>query len=86
VAQRIATAVADALRAEGGVITGASESRQRSINAIDRALEAYDRRLAQREAALRREYAQLETVLGRLKDQSNWLTSQLRVFDRSNRP
>jgi len=40
----------------------------------------WDDRLASREALLKTQYANLETALGKLKDQSTWLAGQLAHF------
>jgi flagellar hook-associated protein 2 len=52
----------------------ATEDRSRSYA---RDIEAWDVRLASREATLRRQYAAMETALGTLKNQSTWLAGQI---------
>jgi flagellar hook-associated protein 2 len=55
------------------VITG----RNNEIDAITNQIDNWDVRLTARRAALQRQYANLETSLGKLKDQGNWLSGQL---------
>ncbi|MDQ2648500.1 MAG: flagellar filament capping protein FliD [Actinomycetota bacterium] len=52
----------------------AMEDRARTYT---RDIEAWDVRLASREATLRRQYAAMETALGTLKNQSTWLAGQI---------
>lgn len=52
----------------------ATEDRARSYT---RDIEAWDVRLASREATLRRQYAAMENALGTLKNQSTWLAGQI---------
>ncbi len=41
---------------------------------------AFEARMSMREDTLKRQYANLETVLGTLKSQSDWLASQLKTL------
>ncbi|MCM4077217.1 flagellar filament capping protein FliD [Actinoplanes sp. TRM88002] len=55
------------------VITG----RNSEIDRVTEQIENWDIRLAARKLALQRQYADLETSLGKLKNQSTWLAGQL---------
>lgn len=76
-AKRLTTATNRALDAVNGQLTTAEQSRENRIRDIDRQIEAWDVRLDKREAGLRRQYTALESMLGQLQNQSQWLTSQL---------
>ena len=54
-------------------VRGGADNERRLTNEIA----DWDVRLAARQTALQRQYARLEQVLGKLKDQSNWLAGQL---------
>jgi flagellar hook-associated protein 2 len=55
------------------VITG----RKNEIESLNGQISNWDVRLASRKSALQRQYAALETSLGKLKNQSSWLSGQL---------
>lgn len=55
------------------VITG----RNHEIDSINNQIDNWDVRLDAKRVALQRQYANLETALGKLKDQGNWLSGQL---------
>ncbi len=55
------------------VITG----RKNEIDTINDQISNWDVRLAAKREALQKQYADLETALGKLKDQSSWLSGQL---------
>ncbi|WIM96078.1 flagellar filament capping protein FliD [Actinoplanes oblitus] len=55
------------------VITG----RNNEIDNMNSQIENWDSRLAARKLALQKQYTGLETALGKLKNQSNWLAGQL---------
>jgi flagellar hook-associated protein 2 len=55
------------------VITG----RNSEIDRINTQIDDWDVRLAAKRVALQRQYADLETALGKLKNQSSWLSGQL---------
>ena len=76
-AQRLAQAIAQATNSTGGYLSGAEDTQTKSIATLTTAIDAYDLRLTAREAALRKQYSDLEVTLGNLKNQSNYLASQL---------
>lgn len=77
VAARLDAAASEAIDFGTGSITTAISGRQQRITDIDSRISDWDVRLASREATMRRQFAAMETALGKLRDQSNWLASQL---------
>jgi flagellar hook-associated protein 2 len=77
VAARLDAAASDAIDFGTGSITTAISGRQSRISQIDNQISNWDVRLAAREATMRRQFAAMETMLGKLRDQSNWLAGQL---------
>ena len=77
VAARLDAAASEAIDFGTGSITTAISGRQQRITEIDSRISDWDVRLASREATMRRQFAAMETALGKLRDQSNWLASQL---------
>jgi flagellar hook-associated protein 2 len=55
------------------VITG----RNKEIDSLNTQIDNWDIRLAAKRTALQKQYSDLEVALGKLKDQSNWLSGQL---------
>jgi flagellar hook-associated protein 2 len=55
------------------VITG----RNSEIDLINTQIENWDVRLAAKKLALQKQYSDLEVALGKLKDQSSWLSGQI---------
>jgi len=60
-----------------GAITNAINSQQGVIRDLAAQIADWDQRLELRQNLLRTQFANLETALGKLKDQSNWLAGQL---------
>jgi flagellar hook-associated protein 2 len=58
-------------------ITSAITNRNNSIDSLNSQISDWDVRLDAKKAALTKQYADLETALGKLKDQSSWLSGQL---------
>jgi flagellar hook-associated protein 2 len=77
IAARLDAAASDAVDFGTGSITTAISGRQSQIGEIDSRISDWDVRLASREATMRAQFAAMETALGKLKDQSNWLAGQL---------
>jgi flagellar hook-associated protein 2 len=77
VAARLDAAASDAIDFGSGSITTAISGRQQRITDLDARISDWDVRLAAREATMRRQFAAMETALGKLRDQSNWLAGQL---------
>jgi flagellar hook-associated protein 2 len=77
IAQRLASAVSAAIDPVSGLITSARQTRQNRIDQLNTAIASYEVRLLKRETLLKKQYAALETALGSLKSQSEWLAGQL---------
>lgn len=60
-----------------GTITTAIAGRKSLIADFDDQIEAWSDRLALREQALRKQFSNLETMLGKLRNQSSWLAGQV---------
>lgn len=60
-----------------GIVTKRIAGDERRIADVTTQIESWDRRLELRRAALERTYSALEVQLGRLSQQSSWLSSQL---------
>jgi flagellar hook-associated protein 2 len=58
-------------------VTSVVTGRNNEIDSISNQIDNWDMRLASKREALQRQYANLETALGKLKDQGNWLSGQL---------
>jgi flagellar hook-associated protein 2 len=58
-------------------VTSAITSRNSQIDSLNQQISGWDVRLSARQQALSRQYASLETALGKLKDQSTWLSGQI---------
>jgi flagellar hook-associated protein 2 len=76
-AQRVASAVAAATDLGDGYLTGHESSSRSRISSLQASIDAWDVRLAAREAHLRSVWSQLEVRLGALQSQSSWLAGQL---------
>jgi flagellar hook-associated protein 2 len=77
IAQRLASAVTRSNDLVDGYLTSAEKGKQTKIDTLTTSIADYDRRLDAREARLRTYWATLEVSLGKLKDQSSWLASQI---------
>jgi flagellar hook-associated protein 2 len=60
-----------------GSITGMITRRNESIRALNDQVSSWDTRLETRKASLQRQYAALEVALGKMQQQSSWLSGQL---------
>lgn len=76
-AQRLNMVATAAVAFGTGSITTAISGKQSMIRDLDTQIAGWDVRLASREALLRKQFAALETALGKLKEQGNWLAGQL---------
>ncbi len=77
VAQRVTSAVAQALDSANGYLTGAETSRKSRVDDLGKSISAYDTRLSMREARLKAYWSAMEVSLGNLNQQSSWLAGQL---------
>jgi flagellar hook-associated protein 2 len=74
-------AAADQAAAFGtGLLSTAEESEKARIEGFSDQIDAFEARLERKELQLRRTYTALETALGQLNSQSNWLAGQLSNF------
>mgnify|MGYP000511731435 FL=1 len=76
-AQRISSAIVAATDSTGGYLVDAQNGRQSRIDTLTSSIDSYNTRLEAREKRLRTQFANLEVVLNKLKQQSSMLTSQL---------
>lgn len=76
-ARRLSTVANRALDAVDGLLTSAEDSRKNRIKDINRQVEAWELRLEKRELNLRRQYTALESMMGQLANQGQWLAGQL---------
>ncbi|MGZ4653040.1 MAG: flagellar filament capping protein FliD [Oryzihumus sp.] len=60
-----------------GLITGQVQSQQQTITDIGKQIDDFEVRMTARQDSLTRQYAALETALGQLQSQSQWLSGQL---------
>lgn len=67
-----------------GTLAVAESSRQTRISTMNKQIDALENRMTQRESALRRQYANLDSMLGGLKSQQSWLTNQINSMNRSS--
>lgn len=74
---RLQTIAEDATDSVDGSLTLAIKGRNSEIENLDDSIADWDVRLEQRQAALQRQFAQLEVALGQMRSQSNWLAGQL---------
>ncbi|GAA1598996.1 flagellar filament capping protein FliD [Actinoplanes couchii] len=59
------------------IVTNVITGRKDEIDSLNEQIENWDVRLAVRKESLQRQYAALESSLGKLKNQGNWLSGQL---------
>jgi flagellar hook-associated protein 2 len=76
-AQRMDSLAGDAVRTGTGRLTTVIAGEQSQIDDLDTKISDWDVRLQTKEDAYRLQYANLETALGKLKDQGSWLSGQL---------
>ena len=76
-AQRLLGSAMLATRPTGGLLTTAAQGKDSSVTDLTTRIEAWDRRLAVRESAYQRQFANLEVMIGKMKQQSDWLAGQL---------
>ena len=60
-----------------GNLTAAINGGNSQIRSLNRQIADWDVRLAARQQALQRQFTNLELALGKMKDQSNWLSGQI---------
>lgn len=77
VAARVYDVGDDAVQTGDGLLSTVITGKEDRIRRLGDRIADWESRLAQRELALRRKFATLETTLGQLQAQSNWLSGQL---------
>lgn len=77
IAERVSLLADNATRLNTGRISTYIEGREARIDSLDDQIERWDVRLELRETMLRRQFAHLETALGRMQQQGQWLAGQL---------
>ena len=76
-AQRLATVASQATDFTTGSITSAINGTQDEMRDLDSQISDWDTRLQAKQDLLQQQFSDLETALGQLKDQGNWLSGQL---------
>ncbi len=76
-AQRLSTAILDATDVATGYVTSTEKALRSRVEFIEDQVESMERRLVLYEARLKRQFATLESTLGVLQQQSNWLAGQI---------
>jgi flagellar hook-associated protein 2 len=61
----------------GGSIARARQALDGRIRSTQTSVDAFERRLEQRETTIRRQFTALESAMARMNSQSSWLASQL---------
>jgi len=77
VAERLSQLATEATRLNTGTISSFIAGREDQIRLLDDQIERWDVRLELRETALRRQFSAMETALGRMQQQGQWLAGQL---------
>jgi flagellar hook-associated protein 2 len=83
-ARRLTTATNRALDAVDGSLTTAEQTRENTVKDINRQIEAWEIRLDKRELRLRQQYTALESMLGQLQNQGQWLSGQISQLTANN--
>jgi flagellar hook-associated protein 2 len=76
-ATRLRTLADKVGRSGDGTLTMAIEGRNTQIQGLNDRVAEWDVRLSLRKQSLQRQFASMETALGKMKDQSNWLAGQI---------
>ena len=74
---RLVTAADSAAAFGTGLLSSAEDSEKARIESFTDQIDAFEARLERKELQLRNTYTKLETALGELNNQSNWLAGQL---------
>ncbi len=77
ITEMVATATSRILDDDSGTLHFATQNIESQNENLDRQIESWERRLELIENQLRRQYAALETTLGRMRNQSNYLAGVL---------
>jgi flagellar hook-associated protein 2 len=77
IAARLGLSALAATDAATGSITSAETGGKSTVTRYDKDIADWDRRLVERRARLKAQYATLDSTLGQLRNQSSWVSSQL---------
>ncbi len=77
IAARVVAVTTALTRAESGLVTSAKTSAEGRVDAFDDQITRLEERLFTRETNMRRQWANLQTLLSGLQNQGNWLSGQL---------
>ena len=77
IAARLESVAKAASDPQTGSLTNMAKAKDDTATELQTRIDAWDLRLEQRRASLNKTYASLETALGKLQSQSNWLSGQL---------
>ena len=80
----VAYAMTGLLRSGNGTLSLAESSRQTRVRAFTTQMDAMERRATAKEAQLKKQYAALDSTLGKMKGQLSSLASQLGNLSNSN--
>jgi flagellar hook-associated protein 2 len=83
-AARLATMAGHASNSTDGTLTSSIMGRQSSVTSLQKQIDDWDVRLAARQDSLNKQYAALEVALGKLQDQSSWLSGQIASLSSSS--
>jgi flagellar hook-associated protein 2 len=81
VAQRVAMLGNDSVDVVSGTLTAAINGHKSEITDLQKQIEAWDTRLATREAQLKKQFTAMETALSQMKQQSSWLAGQVNTLN-----
>ena len=76
-AQRLLGGAMFATRPVGGLLTTAAQGKDTSAKDLNTRIADWDLRLAARESSYKRQFANLEVMIGKMNQQSEWLAGQL---------
>ena len=76
-ARRLESVGVNAVDTGIGVLKLASDNRKKQVEDFTTAISSWDTRLARRESTIRKQFNAMEAALGRLRNQSGWLNSQI---------
>jgi flagellar hook-associated protein 2 len=77
VAQRVFDLAKTATDTTTGTLVSLAKGRDDLVKDIQKRIDAWDLRLAQRKETLTRQFTAMETALSSMKNQSNWLAGQI---------
>ena len=83
-AQSLSSIATGATSSTTGTLTTAIQGRNDEITSLNTAIDGWTTRLNDRQSRLQQQFSDMEVALGKLKDQSNWLTGQLGSLPSNN--